>query len=533
MPPSVGVGEDSTGSPSSRIDGEPMQADSGNRESRGRQEDSPSLARSALGGVAWNWGGSVVLVVAQIASTAITARLVAPHEFGLYATALAAAGFAGYLTMAAVGPGLQRRSELGERTVGTALALSLASSLLVAGALWVGASWWADLWRIPAADSVVRAMAITLCLTSMATVPLALLRRDLKFRKAVVVETSSAVTGLASGVLIAIWLHSALALALGQALGALMLLASASLTVRRQLQVSFDLEDARELFTFATQVGGLGFFQFLTITAPSWFVARTFGSAPLGLYSRAYLIAALPAEYVVRSVYRVIYPLYGRVRNDLNRTKVLLDEALTLVTGFVWPLFALIAGGSPVIVHVLLGSRWADASSLLLFFAVAAGASVPTGFLANAAEAMGWMRIIATRQMVFLAGVVTAVVGVSVADLGLSFLVAGIAGAQWIAYGLTLETFIRRRLLAFRWVLRGQLVHIAIAMGAFAAAFASAHLLSGTDILVQIAAQIGVGAAVIGVLISLGARIPAMRVLVRRLGAEEDESIVRALAVFR
>jgi PST family polysaccharide transporter len=529
----VGIGEDSTGPPRSRIDGNPTQTDSGNREPRGREEDRPSLARSALGGVAWNWGGSVVLVLAQIASTAITARLVAPHEFGLYATALAAAGFASYLTMAAVGPGLQRRSRLGERTVGTAQALSLASSLLVAGALWLGASWWADLWGIPAADWVVRAMAITLCLTSMATVPLALLRRDLKFRKAVVVETSSAVTGLASGVVLAVWLHSALALALGQAVGALMLVAVTSLTVRRQLQVSFDIEDARELFTFATQVGGLGFFQFLTITAPSLFVARTFGSVALGFYSRAYLIAGLPAEYVVRSVYRVIYPMYGRVRDDLARTKVLLDEALTLVTGFVWPLFALIAGASPVIVHVLLGSRWADASSLLLFFAVAAGASVPTGFLTNAAEAMGWMRIIATRQLVFLAGVVGVVVGVSIADLGLSYLVAGIAGAHWVAYGLTLEIFIRRRLLAFRSVMRGQLVHIAMAMGAFGAAFTCAHLLAGMDLLVQIAAQIAVGAGVIGALISVGPRIPAIRVLGRRIGTEEDESIVRGLATLR
>ncbi len=229
LPPSVGIGEDSTGSPRSRIGGKPTQADSGNRESRGRQEDRPSLARSALGGVAWNWGGSVVLVLAQIASTAVTARLVAPHEFGLYATATAAAGFAGYLTMAAVGPGLQRRSRLGERTVGTALALSLASSLFVAGALWVGASWWADAWGIPPP------IGLSVPWPSRCVSPL--WRR---FRSPCCDGISSSArlwlskpvrqsTGLASGVVLAVSLHSALALALGQALGALMLVAAATL----------------------------------------------------------------------------------------------------------------------------------------------------------------------------------------------------------------------------------------------------------------------------------------------------------------
>ena len=80
-----------------------------------------SLTRSALGGVAWTWAGSGVLVVAQIASTAATARLVAPREFGVYATAQAAAGIAGYFTMGALGSGLQRRSQLGEKTAGTAM----------------------------------------------------------------------------------------------------------------------------------------------------------------------------------------------------------------------------------------------------------------------------------------------------------------------------------------------------------------------------------------------------------------------------
>jgi hypothetical protein len=111
--------------------------------------------------------------------------------------------------------------------------------------------------------------------------------------------------------------------------------------------------------------------------------------------------------------------------------------------------------------------------------------------------------------------------------------VAGIAAAQWIAYALTLEIFIRRRLLDFQWVLKGQLVHLAMAIGAFAAAFTCAHLFARADILIQVAAQVAVGAAVIGAFVSVGPRIPATQILVRRIGKEEDESIVRALASLR
>ena len=70
----------------------------------------------------------------RVASTIATARLVSPHEFGFYATAQAATGVVGYFfTISALGSGIQRRSRLGEKTVGTALTLSLASSLVVGG----------------------------------------------------------------------------------------------------------------------------------------------------------------------------------------------------------------------------------------------------------------------------------------------------------------------------------------------------------------------------------------------------------------
>ena len=123
---------------------------------------SPSLTKSALGGVAWNSAGSAVLVLAQIASTIATARLVSPHEFGFYATAQAAAGVVGYVfTISALGSGIQRRSRLGEKTVGTALTLSLASSLVVGGGLFAGASLWARVWGVPEAAAVVRVIALT------------------------------------------------------------------------------------------------------------------------------------------------------------------------------------------------------------------------------------------------------------------------------------------------------------------------------------------------------------------------------------
>lgn len=475
-----------------------------------------------------------MLIIAQIASTAATARLVAPREFGLYAAAQAAAGFAGYFAMNGLGFGLQRRARLSDKTVGTAMTLSLVSSSVVALALWLGASLWAQAWGAPGAVWVVRAIAVTLFLTSAATVPVALIRRHLRFRTAAVVETGAVVVGLAVGVAFAIVLHSALALALGQTVGAAALLIGASVIVKNELGLSFERREARELFTFATQLGGLSFFAYFTIMLPSLFVARTFGTVALGLYSRASLIAGLPADYAGKGIYKILYPIYRHVRDDLTRTRTLLDEALTLTTGFAWPLFALMAGASPVIVSVLLGPDWDGTASQLTFFAIAACASIPCGLLTNASVALGWMRLTAVRETIVLIGVIVTALTVYWAGLGVNWVLAGIVASQWISYALTLQPFVGRRLLDSEVVLGRQVVHFGIAIAAFGVAAGCTHVLAGMALFLQVAGQAAVGVAVMGVVI-FGARwIPAMQVLARRTGADSPGGIVRgALAALK
>ena len=476
-----------------------------------------SLARSALGGVASNWAGSAVLILAQIASTAVTARLIAPHEFGAYATAQAAAGIAGYFTMNAIGSGLLRRSRLGPSTVGTATVLSLASSAVVAVAVWAGASPWAHSWGVPDAARVVRVIAISLFLTSAATVPAALIRRRLRFGTAVVVETGSQVIALAAGVVLAFHLHSALALALGQVVGASALLVGSVGMTKGELRLGFDRGDAREVFTFAGQVSVLNFSSYLANTAPGWFVARVFGASVLGLYSRASLIVGLPLTYLITSVMKVLYPIYGRVRDDVVRTKILLDEGLTLTTGFVWPLFALVAGASPLVVRILLGERWHSAAPLVALTALIACGDIGCGLLTNAAEAFGWMRLVAMRQIAFFSGVAATLATVHVARLGLNWVLVGVAASQWAAYILTLVPFVRLRFLRARSVAVAQAIHAGVALAAYGVVVACVRAVEGAPLAVQAVTVAVVATAVYATILVSRSWYPAGRVLGRRL----------------
>jgi PST family polysaccharide transporter len=467
--------------------------------------------------------GTAVLVAAQIASTAATARLIAPTEFGAYAVAQAAIGLAGYFTISTVAIGLLRRSELGPKTVGSAIALSVGTATVVLVALWFLAIPWADAWRIQSAISLVRVLAFNLFFISLASVPLALIRRRLRFGEAALIETVTQVGGLALSVVIAVFLHSALALAIGQIIAAITLFFWAVVSARRDITFGFDIADGRELFIYGTQLSALYLGSYVANTLPSWVAGRTFGAFMLGLYSRANQMVNLPLTYLSASVTKVLFPLYGRVQNDARRTTALLSEAVVLATGFAWPLFAIGAGAAPVLVDVLLGSRWNGAIPLLQLSVLVACGALPTGLLTNAAEALGWIWLATLRLVAFLAMLCVALAVTEIAGLGLSDLLIGVAIAQWITYTITLMPFVSRRVVDSRLILRSHFVHALISIGAFGIALACERALAGVGIVAQVTGELIVTVVVCGVVFLGRSWYPASEVFWRRLGPEVVE----------
>jgi Membrane protein involved in the export of O-antigen and teichoic acid len=480
-------------------------------------ESSASLTKSALQGVVWNYSGIAVLIVVQVASTMATARLIAPSWFGVYAAAQAASGLAAYFTFTTVSLAVLRRSELGEKTVGSAVVISLVAATLVLVALWFLAPAWAQAWNIPAATRMIRVLAVALFFNSLASVPIALTRRRLRFGVTALVETSTQVSGIAVGVVLAIFLHTTMALAIGQVVGGVTLFIGAVALAWRDLRFGFDRGEGRELLTYGGQLSGLYFSAWAINAIPSWFTSLSFGKFTLGLYNRASLVVNLPLGYLSTGITKVLFPLYGHVRDDAARTKAMLSEGIVLATGFIWPLFAIVAGAAPVLVDILLGQRWHGTAPLLRLFVLIACGVFPTTFLTNAAEALGWIKFAAFRLLVLLALLGAAVTVVGVSGLGLQALLVGAAIAQWATYVITLKPFVSRGIVNARLVLGSHLIHGSVSLAAFGAAFGCAELLAGIGLFAQALGEVVLTAAVCALVLRGQSWYPATRVLAQRM----------------
>jgi O-antigen/teichoic acid export membrane protein len=282
--------------------------------------------------------------------------------------------------------------------------------------------------------------------------------------------------------------------------------------------------------SFASQLTLLYFGTYALNTAPAWFIARSFGARNLGFYSRASLIVGIPLTALSSGVTKVMFPLYGHFKSDAAKTRTLVTEAVVLITGVSWPLLAVAAGASSVIVDLLLGPQWHQAVTMLQLCALAACATLPCGILTSAAEGMGWMRMAAARQGVFLILIA--------ASLGLAWLGAAntnglllsVALAQWVTYLITLQPFVRRGLLDGGLVARSSVVHGLAAAVIYGMTLACAEILRSAPLVIQIAAEGAIVLAAASVLLRGKKWFPATRILFARLVPEKRGRLLGRIA---
>jgi lipopolysaccharide exporter len=475
-----------------------------------------SLAQQSVRGAAWNYGGSAVVIVGQLAYTALTARLISPADFGAYATAQALLMLVGYLTLATVGNAIIRQPSINRQIVGTGLVLSGGAGLAVSLLVLIAAGPWADLWRSPGAESLLRLFAPQVFLAALAIVPLGLLRRDLRFRAASLIETASILAGFALGAVLALELRDANALVLGQVANSAMLVTLSVLATRSQLGLAWSRTWGRSLFSFSAQVSLQNLGHYVNNTLPSLAVSRTLGQATLGFFSRGSLLVGLPQTFLVQGISKTLYPIYPRFRDDERESRRMMVDVTSVTTTMIWPLFAALAGLAPLVVDVLLGSQWTPVAAVIGPLCLYAMANIAYSIFAPFAESYGYLRLIWVVQACWTTALVVAIGIAVVENVGMRGIVLVAVAVQIPAHALQVALLARRRVVDALGTLRMELWSGAIAAVWYAATVLATHLLSETDTAIRIAASgCVVGLLVISTWLALPL-LPAGRALSRR-----------------
>lgn len=455
--------------------------------------DELRIAGRAIGA---NYVASALILGAQVVYTAVTARLISPVGFGAYAVAQALAILVSYFGLATLGSALIRHERHDRIVTGTALVLSLLSGVGAALVMLVAVGPWMQLWDAPeAAAEAARLFSLVALLTALSVVPIALLRRQLRYGRAAAIEAGGAIAGMVAGIVLAAELRSPAALVIGQAIGLTLIAGVAATTVRRELTVAFSRSEARGLLSFAGHVTGQNVLYYGIYAAPALVISRVFGAATLGAYSRANALVTLPTTHLWMGVTKALYPLIARARNDRRRLRELVETTVLSTTGLLWPLFAAVAGSAPLVIDVLLGSEFSLATDMLAPLLVFGAVNLAYVVAGNPLEVLGFKRIIWTYQLLW-AVLLGTVLGLGIAsDWPLVSILWGVAAAQVVIHAVKLTVTARLGLLGLGRVLSGYALTLAVSALFYGVLAATEAVLHGEALVVRSLLQITVAGA--------------------------------------
>lgn len=318
------------------------------------------LRRSAATGVAWQGlsflGGKVVV----LAATAVLARLLTPEDFGLVAFALVLISIADVVGDFGVAQALIYLPETRRRTDA-----ALATALVFSGALVtlavLGAPLLADFFGREEVTDLLRVLSLALLLGATASVPEALLRKRLQFRRTVGANLAKAVVTGAVSIGLALQGAGPWALVWGQLAGLLVLnvVLWSLVDHRPDLRLwRLSWSEASPLVRYGLSVASAMLLSKLVFDVDYIVVGRALGADALGYYTLAFRLPELGILSVFFVVSAVAFPVYRQAAGDRARLQRGYLSAVRLQSAYGAAAGAGLAVLAPAVVLVVFGPQW-------------------------------------------------------------------------------------------------------------------------------------------------------------------------------
>jgi lipopolysaccharide exporter len=338
----------------------------------------------------WSYAAHAVGRGSVLVGLAVVARLLSPHEVGVFGMAMVAVNLLEVVKDFGMRPAVIYLLGVDEPgpVLDTAFYLNVGTGAVLTALILVLAGPAGGFFGDAAVTGLMQIISLYFVIAGVHAIPDAILQHRLDFRRRFWVEVSSPVARHGLAATLAVAGFGAWSLAIGQVAGiiAATLLAVGLAGWRPGLR--FSMASARKLARFAGQLSLVQVLAAMIYNLDYLMVGYFLGSTALGLYSLAY---KLPEAALIGTAYvfsTVLLPTYVQLSGDLAQLRAGFLRAFHYIGLALAPVAAGIAVLAPVLVPLLFGDKWRDAVPVVQLLAISAfiqGMLFPVGSVLVAA----------------------------------------------------------------------------------------------------------------------------------------------------
>jgi O-antigen/teichoic acid export membrane protein len=387
-------------------------------------EPPPDLSTTAFGrAMAWAGGSQFGLQLIQLPVTIVLSRLLVPRDFGLMAMILVVSQFLTVFVDAGLGAALVARRDLDPRHIATAFWMNLAVGVGLAAVVAAASPGIAALYDQPRLTLLTIAIAANFIVGSLGIVPLALLQREMEFRRIGIMQNAAAAVGGAAAIVAAVAGAGVWSLVIDILVASFVQTTAVTRGWRWRPGGGVDRQAARDLWSFGANQTGFQAVNYWSRNADNLLVGRFRGPRELGIYARAYQLMLLPLSQAGFVVNYVLYPALARIQHDHARLRRAYLRTVGVTALLAFPVTVGMFVIAPDLIRVMFGEKWAAVAPILRILCVAGlfqSISTSTGIIYQTQGRTDWL---------FRWGLLSSVIIVAGFAVGISWGAKGVAVA--------------------------------------------------------------------------------------------------------
>jgi len=288
----------------------------------------------------------------------VLARLLAPHDFGLFGIALIVLSFLNTFSQPGTGEALVQKKDDIKSYLDTAWTIKVIRGIAMSCILFFSAPFVARFFNEPNATNLIYVLGVSLIFAGLGNQGIIYFAKDLEFNKQFIYETSSTLADLGVSVILAFTLRNAFALAYGYLAGIIVMFVVSYIIHPYRPKFKLDLNQSKELFGYGKWIWIENMAFFLLTQGVATFIGKLLGAIALGVYQMAYRITSTATSEAAIIFSRVTFPFYSKLQDKLIKLREAYVKVLKINSFIITPISFVIISFSSHIVNVVLGDKW-------------------------------------------------------------------------------------------------------------------------------------------------------------------------------
>jgi len=332
------------------------------------------LYKKVISGGFWVIALRVAEQLMQAVRLIILARILSPHDFGVFGLALLS--LATLKTFSKTGfqtALIQKKGDIKEY-LDVGWTISIIRGIILFFVLYFSAPFLATFFKSIESIAIIRCIAISVLIQSFVNIGIVYFQKEIEFKKQFIYQATGTFADFVVVIVTALILRNVWALVFGLLAKETVRLIASYVVCDYRPKISFFVKGTGELIHFAKWVVLSNILLFFIGQGDDIFVGKVLGVTALGFYQLAYRVSNMPITELTHVITQVSFPTYSKLQNNVEHLKRAYLKALRFATFVSFPMAGFIFVLANTGTLLLLGEKWlpmVGAIRVLCVFAIA------------------------------------------------------------------------------------------------------------------------------------------------------------------